>query len=150
MDHRYATFCKLRCGLTFPAGKRRREAFDFLGGSVIKQQLAEGVARRRVGLVIPAGAPARQHSKLLSQEGTAIGCALADRHCTACLTFAPPFREITSGGFSPCLSKNIAIGYVATAHAKVGTAVQVEVRGKVSGAVVTKMPFVPANYFKGQ
>jgi aminomethyltransferase len=40
------------------------------------------------------------------------------------------------------------MGYVATAHAKVGTPVQVEVRGKVNSAVVTKMPFVPAQYYK--
>ena len=57
-------------------------------------------------------------------------------------------REVTSGGFSPCLQKNIAMGYVDTAFSKPGTQVTVEVRGKKNGAVVAKMPFVPANYFK--
>ena len=61
--------------LTPFTAKRRREAFDFLGGGVIKKQLADGVTRRRVGLVIPEGAPARQHAKLLSTEGKEIGCA---------------------------------------------------------------------------
>lgn len=71
-------------------GKRRREAFDFLGGDVIKAQLANGVSRRRVGFV-SSGAPARQHSEIKSVDGEVIG-------------------EITSGGFSPNLKKNIAMG----------------------------------------
>jgi len=73
------------------AGKRRREKFDFLGGSVVQKQLAEGATKRRIGLIIPAGAPARQHSKIMDAAGAEVG-------------------EVTSGGFSPCLQKNIAIG----------------------------------------
>ena len=38
---------------------------------------------------------------------------------------------------------------MATAQAKAGTALKVEVRGKTNDAVVTKMPFVPTHYFKG-
>ena len=63
--------------LTPRAAKRRREAFDFLGGAIIKKQLADGVARRRVGLVVPEGAPARQHAKLLGMDGKEIGCGEA-------------------------------------------------------------------------
>ena len=73
------------------AGKRRREKFDFLGGSVVQKQLAEGATKRRIGLIIPTGAPARQHSKILDAAGKEVG-------------------EVTSGGFSPCLQKNIAMG----------------------------------------
>ena len=133
-------------------GKRRREKFDFLGGSVVQKQLADGASKRRVGLIIPTGAPARQHSKILDGAGKEVG-------------------EVTSGGFSPCLQKNIAMGacrcnrctraalscalfcsapgYVATPLSKAGTPVKVEVRGKVNDAVVTKMPFIPTHYFKG-
>lgn len=57
---------------------------------MIKQQLAAGVARKRVGF-ITSGAPARGHSKLLTADGKQVG-------------------EVTSGGFSPCLQKNIAMG----------------------------------------
>jgi aminomethyltransferase len=42
----------VEAGLAWTIGKRRREAFDFLGGAVIKQQLADGVrcaALRRGG-----------------------------------------------------------------------------------------------------
>lgn len=124
------TITPVEAGLAWTIGKRRREAFDFLGGSVIKAQLAEGATKRRVGLLIPTGAPARQHSKILDAAGAEVG-------------------EVTSGGFSPCLQKNIAMGYVTTAMSKAGTPVKVEVRGKVNDAVVTKMPFVPVHYLKG-
>lgn len=117
----------IEAGLAWTVGKRRREAFDFLGGSVIKQQLATGVSRKRVGF-ITQGAPARGHSKIVA-DGKEVG-------------------EITSGGFSPCMQKNIAIGYISSALAKVGTEVKVEVRGKQNAAVVSKMPFVPARYYK--
>lgn len=57
---------------------------------VIKQQLADGVPVRRVGF-ISSGAPARSHSDITTAEGEVVG-------------------EVTSGAFSPCLKKNIAMG----------------------------------------
>jgi len=118
----------VEAGLTWTVGKRRRQAFDFLGGHVVKQQIADGVAIRRVGF-ISAGAPARQHSEVLAPDGSKVG-------------------EITSGAFSPCLKKNIAMGYVDKAYAKAGTELKVSVRGKQNDATVTKMPFVPVHYHK--
>lgn len=55
---------------------------------------------------------------------------------------------VTSGGPSPTLNENIAMGYVPAEYKKSGTEVQVKVRGKPRKAVVTKMPFVPTKYFK--
>jgi aminomethyltransferase len=60
------------------------------GRQVVQQQLADGVPIRRVGF-ISSGAPARQHSEITTPEGEVIG-------------------EVTSGAFSPCLKKNIAMG----------------------------------------
>lgn len=57
--------------------------------------------------------------------------------------------EVTSGAFSPCLKKNIAMGYVDKSVAKAGTPLKVVVRGKQNDATVTKMPFVPNTYYKG-
>lgn len=57
---------------------------------MIKQQLADGVAQRRVGFV-SSGAPARQHSEITTPDGKRVG-------------------EVTSGAFSPCLKKNVAMG----------------------------------------
>jgi aminomethyltransferase len=50
---------------------------------------------------------------------------------------------VTSGGPSPTLGKNIAMGYIPAAFREPGTMVKIEVRGKKRSAMVTKMPFVP-------
>ncbi|QDZ20064.1 glycine cleavage system protein T [Chloropicon primus] len=122
------TLSPIEAGLTWTISKSRREACNFVGGDVIKQQLADGVGIRRVGLICK-GAPARGGSKILNLEGEEIG-------------------HVTSGGFSPCLKKNIAMGYVKKGNQKSGTELKVEVRKRVSDAVVTKMPFVPAKYHR--
>ena len=56
--------------------------------------------------------------------------------------------EITSGAFSPCLKKNVAMGYVEKKYGKAGTSLKVSTRGRESPAEVFKMPFVPNTYFK--
>ena len=40
------------------------------------------------------------------------------------------------------------MGYVKKGYQKSGTELKVEVRKRVSDAVVTKMPFVPAKYYR--
>ena len=55
--------------------------------------------------------------------------------------------KVTSGCPSPSLKQNIAMGYVALAETKPGTRVLLEVRGKQIAGTVTKMPFVPTNYY---
>ena len=119
----------LEAGLTWTIGKARREKCDFVGGDVIKQQLADGVTRRRVGLHVGKGAPARGGSKILDVDGNLVG-------------------EVTSGGFSPVLGSNIAMGYVQKGSAKAGTELQVETRGKKTPATTTKMPFVTCHYHR--
>jgi aminomethyltransferase len=118
----------VEAGLTWTIAKSRRDACNFLGGEIIKKQLADGVSQRRVGFVCK-GAPARQHSDVITPDGQKVG-------------------EITSGAFSPCLKKNIAMGYVEKPFAKAGTELKVVVRGKQNEATVTKMPFVPVHYHK--
>ncbi|KAL5730009.1 aminomethyltransferase [Ranunculus cassubicifolius] len=118
----------VEAGLTWAIGKRRRAEGGFLGAEVILKQIEEGPKIRRVGL-ISSGPPARSHSEILDSEGKALG-------------------EVTSGGFSPCLKKNIAMGYVKSGSHKAGTKVKVGIRGKTYDAVVTKMPFVPSKYYK--
>jgi aminomethyltransferase len=118
----------IEAGLKWTIGKSRRDKCDFLGGEVIKKQMEEGVDSRRVGF-ISSGAPARQHSKIVTPDGEEVG-------------------EITSGAFSPCLKKNIAMGYVKKPHDKAGTKLKVVVRGKQNDAEVTKMPFVKTTYYR--
>ena len=118
----------VEAGLSWAIGKRRKAEGGFLGADVILKQLQEGPKIRRVGL-LSQGPPPRSHSEIVSNSGENIG-------------------EVTSGGFSPCLKKNIAMGYVKSGLHKAGTEFKVVVRGKSYDAVVTKMPFVPTKYYK--
>lgn len=56
---------------------------------------------------------------------------------------------VTSGIPSPTLGKNIAMGYVKNGWHKKGTEVEVEVRNRKQKAVLTPMPFVKSNYWRG-
>ena len=55
---------------------------------------------------------------------------------------------ITSGGFAPSVGAPIAMGYVASAHVAVGTALEAEVRGKRVALTVAEIPFVPHHYHR--
>uniref|UniRef100_A0A5F8GAQ0 Aminomethyltransferase, mitochondrial n=1 Tax=Monodelphis domestica TaxID=13616 RepID=A0A5F8GAQ0_MONDO len=113
--------------LGWTLGKRRRAAMDFPGAAIVVPQIKGKLTRKRVGLT-STGAPIRQHSLIMNTEGAVIG-------------------EITSGCPSPCLKKNVAMGYVDGQYSKIGTPLMVEVRKKQQEAVVSKMPFVPTRYY---
>lgn len=58
------------------------------------------------------------------------------------------FSQITSGTFSPCLKKPVAMGYVETPHSKNGTDVMLKIRNKMVPSAVTAMPFLETSYYK--
>ena len=115
--------------LTFAISKRRRGEGGFPGAERILGLLADGAETRRVGLVLEGRLPAREGATIFSGDAE-VG-------------------RVTSGGFAPTLGHPIAMGYVASAHANEGTALEIEVRGKRLPATVTAMPFVPHNYYRG-
>jgi aminomethyltransferase len=121
------TTTPVEAGLLWSIGKRRREEGGFPGDAVIRKQIAEGVARRRVGIRPEGRAPARAHTVINDTNGEQVG-------------------EITSGGFSPSLQAPIAMGYVRTDLAKAGTKVSLDVRGRALPAEVVAMPFVKKRY----
>lgn len=123
------TTTPVEAGLTWVIGKRRREEGGFPGAAVILRQLAEGAARRLVGLKPEGRAPARAGTVIVDDEGREIG-------------------KVTSGGYGPTVGGPIAMGYVATGFAQAGKTVQLVVRGKNMAAQVVKLPFVPHHYFK--
>lgn len=55
--------------------------------------------------------------------------------------------KVTSGCPSPSLQRNVAIGYVDVAHAKVGEQLKLEVRKHQVDGTVVKLPFVPSKYY---
>jgi aminomethyltransferase len=92
---------------------------DFIGRAALEKILLQGVSQQLVGLVLEGQGVLRNHQKI-KVEGL------------------PP-GEITSGSFSPTLSKGIALARVPT-----GTKDHclVEMRGKYVIAQVIKPPFV--------
>jgi glycine cleavage system T protein (aminomethyltransferase) len=48
--------------------------------------------------------------------------------------------EVTSGTFSPCLERGIGMAYVSPERAGPGTALEIDVRGTIRGAVVERKP----------
>lgn len=129
MGTRKATDYSTDADAVFTTAKRRRAEGNFVGAQTVLDHLKNGVSRKRVGLFVE-GAPAREGAEILDKSGAVVG-------------------KITSGGPSPSLKKNIAMGYVPTALSKNGTELQVKVRNKVQPAVVSKMPFVPSRYYRG-
>jgi aminomethyltransferase len=124
------TITPVEGALTWTIGKRRREEGGFIGADIILPQIKGGVERRRIGLIVE-GAPARgnscliiENAPIMNKDGEVIG-------------------KVTSGVPSPCLKKNIAMGYVKNGYHKQGTELQVQVRTKIQNAKVVKMPFVP-------
>ena len=124
----------VEASLRWALSKARRAGGErpggFPGDEVILRQMAEGAARRRVGLRPEGRVPVREGAELLDAEGRAIG-------------------GVTSGGFGPTFGGPVAMGYVETAFAKPGTELAALVRGKPQPVKVVKLPFVQHQYYRG-
>ena len=123
------TVSPIEADLAFSVSVKRRDARDFPGAARIARELAEGVGRKRVGLKVLEGAPAREGAEITDEAGAVIG-------------------TVTSGGFSPSTSSPIAMGFVPPALAQPGQKLKVIVRGKPQAAEVVRMPFVPHRYVR--
>jgi len=123
------TVSPIEADLAFAVSVKRRDARDFPGAARIAKELAEGVSRKRVGLKVLEGAPAREGAEIADETGAVVGV-------------------VTSGGFAPSLSAPIAMGFVPPALAAPGTRLKVIVRGKPQAAEVVKTPFVPHRYVR--
>lgn len=94
---------------------------DFIGRNVLEKQKANGVSQRLVGLELPGRHIARHGYKVFSNNEL-VG-------------------EVTSGTLSPTLNKAIALVYLPSHLGKLGTQLDVEIRGKTYPATVVKRPF---------
>lgn len=122
------TVSPIEASLSFAISKARRERGDLRGAERIARERAGGLSRVRVGLRVK-GAPAREGAEIADPSGAVVG-------------------RVTSGGPSPTLGLNIAMGYVPPAHAALGTELHVLVRGKPQPAEVVAMPFVDHRYVR--
>ncbi len=121
------TTSPVEAALTWTIGKRRRMAWDFPGAGRVRDELADGPRRLRVGIRPEGRQPARAHTPVHAPGGEAIG-------------------EVTSGGFGPSANAPVAMGYVARGQAEDGTPLDLMVRGKALPARIAPLPFVPHRY----
>ncbi len=124
------TTSPVEADLVWSISKRRRAEGGFPGAARIQKELADGPARKRVGILPEGRAPAREGTDIVDAGGVKIG-------------------TVTSGGFGPTVNAPVSMGYVAAAHAATGTPVGLVVRGKTLPARIASMPFAPHRYFRG-
>ena len=101
----------------------------FPGADIILAQMPAKISRKRVGLKPTGRAPIREGTEIYDPQENQIGV-------------------VTSGGFSPSLSKPIAMGYINKQNAKTGTIVFAKVRGKLLEIEVSSSVFVANNFYR--
>jgi glycine cleavage system T protein (aminomethyltransferase) len=127
------TTTPVEAALEWSVQKSRRQGGaregGFPGAEKILAQFAQGASRRRVGLRPEGRAPVREGASLFAD---------AAAH--------EPIGKVTSGGFGPSLNAPVAMGYLPTSLAIVGTTVFAEVRGQRLPLKVAATPFVQNTY----
>ena len=128
------TTTPVEASLTWAIQKVRRAGGDRAGGypgaAVIDTHFAQGTQRKRVGLISTERMPVREGARVVTEDGTDIGV-------------------VTSGSIGPTVNQPVALAYLATPHATVGTAVYAVVRDKRVAMTVSPLPFAPHRYHRG-
>ncbi|MCP4491790.1 MAG: glycine cleavage system aminomethyltransferase GcvT [Gammaproteobacteria bacterium] len=91
---------------------------EFIGRQALADELSSGVKQQLVGLLLIDKGVLRNHLRVITEQGDG---------------------EITSGSYSPTLSRSIALARI---PAGVSGEVEVEVRNKFLKAEIVKIPFV--------
>ena len=106
-------------------------AGGFPGADVILRQIGtKDISKKRVGLSGSSRAPVREGTDIVNSDGEIIG-------------------QVTSGTYGPTIEAPVAMAYVPTEYAPLGTEVFALVRGKKLPMTVTKMPFIQQRYYRG-
>ena len=98
---------------------------DFLGRAALEAQKAKGLTRKLVGFTLTEKGFPRAHMPVLVD--------------------GKPSGDVRSGTVSPSLGTPIGTAYVPLSHAKPGSQLAVDIRGRQVGAAVVALPF----YTKG-
>jgi aminomethyltransferase len=97
-------------------------AGDFCGARVVRATAINGTERKMTAFeTIERASVPRSHAPILA-EGSVVG-------------------QVTSGGFAPTLDRNIGLGYLPARFSTPGTALEIDVRGKLQEAQVVALPF---------
>jgi aminomethyltransferase len=108
----------LEAGLGFVV-KLKKDSF--IGKEALAKQKAEGVKRKRVGLVMLEKSIPRQGNEIYTDDNQKTGV-------------------VTSGTFSPIIKKGIAVAYISMENAVEGKTVAIQIRDKLAKAQIAKFP----------
>ncbi len=108
----------LQAGMKFAIAMGKGE---FVGREKIVDQIENGMDERLIAFVMrEKSAPPRPHYKIFSGEAE--------------------LGEIASGGLSPSLNEGIGMAYLPVAFCKIGTEIEIDIRGRRFKAEVVKKP----------
>jgi aminomethyltransferase len=94
---------------------------DFIGKKALKEQKEQGIPRKLAGFeMIDRGVPRSRYE--VQVDGKTIG-------------------YVTTGGFSPSLSKNIGLALIGSKYTEEGNEIKIIIRNKALGAKIVKTPF---------
>ena len=113
-----STTTPVEAGLGWIVGWKKT---GFAGEAVLREQKAQGTARTLVGFEMQDRGIAR-HGYPIVANGAVVG-------------------HVTSGTQTPFLKKAIGMGYVPTSLAAPGTTLDIDIRGRLTKAVVVRLPF---------
>ena len=119
----------VEANLKWAIAKKRKEVGGFNGWDKIKNLLANGSEKIRVGIKPDGKVIARENTKIFSSDNNEIGF-------------------VTSGTFGPSVNAPVAMGYVKSEFSEIGTSIQLEVRGKKYGGKISELPFYKKSYVK--
>ena len=123
------TINPIEANLKWAIAKKRKDDGGFNGWDKIKNLLSNGSEKIRVGIKPEGKVIARENTKIFSTDDNEIGL-------------------VTSGTFGPSVNAPVAMGYVKSNFAKIGTPIKLEVRGKKYGGKVSELPFYKKSYVK--
>ncbi len=93
---------------------------DFIGSEYLRSQKEHGVDRKLVAFSMKDRSIPRPHYPVFVGDS--------------------PVGEVTSGSYSPTFNRGIGLALIETAHAKVGTPVEILIRGEKHPAEIVKKP----------
>jgi aminomethyltransferase len=99
---------------------------EFNGKPKIMSELKNGISRKLSGFIVDGRPVARHEFEIYNKDNKKIG-------------------HVTSGGPSPALNKNIGLGYVDIAEAKLGNIIKIKIRNDFINSEIVDIPFVSKN-----
>jgi len=103
----------------------RQGANHFPGDKIIQNQLESGATKKRAGLLVNGKIPVRQGTELFDSQNNKIGI-------------------VSSGSFSPCLGKPIALALINSNYKD--SILFAKVRNRLLPVTISSLPFIPHRY----